>query len=178
MSLKLSVTTTPPFRDQRGRFTRASNALQSSLRDSMRSQGRVLTNIVKQQLAAKIGERNAKLEKGIRFNTRQQGSKTRLNVTVPQKARPHKIYPKNAKALAFGMGGIRVVVPKGGGFASHYRDGGKTLWSGKGFVNHPGGSLQPLFTPVLNTSLKKWQSGNEPRVISSAVRSFEAEIGK
>ena len=173
MTLKLTVKTTPPFRDQRGRFRKADKAAKDSLRNSMRSQGRIVTGIVKDELAAKIGQRNAKLEKGIRFNTRQQGNTTRLNVTVPQKARPHKIYPKR-KALAFKWRGLNVVVPRGGGFKTHKR--GNTLWVGKGFVQHPGGSLQPLFGPVLDKSLKKWRSSEEPEVISRAVRSFEAEL--
>ena len=58
--------------------------------------------------------------------------------------RPHKIAPRNAKALAFfwTKAGVYTVVPKGGGFKTHMA-GGK-LWIGKGFVQHPGTKPNPF----------------------------------
>lgn len=62
---------------------------------------------------------------------------------------PHTIQAKHAKALAFNWkakGGIRVVVPKGGGKGrTGIRKGkkGAYLFVAKGFVRHPGTKARP-----------------------------------
>lgn len=58
--------------------------------------------------------------------------------------KPHKIAPRQAKALYFFWTkvGVYTVVPKGGGFRTHMA-GGK-LWIGKGFVQHPGTQPNPF----------------------------------
>lgn len=131
----------PTFRDLQGRFARAEKELLNIRRDEMRAEGRELRDLV--QSEAPEGE-TGEFKKGITFKTFQRGDVIVLTIGIPmplgkfirEGTKPHTITAKNARALRFEVGGQVVVVPKGGGFKSHYRDG--VLWSGKGFVDHPG----------------------------------------
>ena len=63
--------------------------------------------------------------------------------------KPHKIAPRNAKALYFFWTkvGVYTVVPKAGNTRTHMA-GGK-LWIGKGFVQHPGTKPNPFQSRAL-----------------------------
>lgn len=156
--MKIEIISKPTFRDVRGRFAAANDQLLAIRRDALRSEGGYLVGLVRQELDVKTDGRSGKLGAAVRFNTREYGKdELRLNVTAPSKARPHRIYPRNAGALAFFWGkiGAFVVVPKGGGRPTRFDKAG-TLWVGKGYVDHPGGSLRPLFTPVMARALERW----------------------
>jgi hypothetical protein len=57
-------------------------------------------------------------------------------------SRPHKIYAKNKKALAFTKGGKTIMVPKNPhkmpGYLVDGNGDSNVVWSQKGYVDHPG----------------------------------------
>lgn len=61
---------------------------------------------------------------------------------------PHRIYAKNKKALAFIMNGRKVMVPKNPHKMPGYLGGNdmadNTVWSQKGYVDHPGTAPDPF----------------------------------
>lgn len=147
----------PTFRDLQGKFAKAEDALLAARRDELRAEGRIIVQLVQGGIRRKVGKYDSsKLESGVRFNTRQTGETVSLNVTVPARARPHRIYARYAKALAFFWPrvGMQTFVPKRGGFRTHVRNG--SLMVGKGYVDHPGGSLVPLMTPILKEAGQDW----------------------
>jgi hypothetical protein len=156
-NVAIRIEARPTFRDIQGKFARANDALLAARRDELRSEGRVLVQLVQGGIRRKVAPyRSASLESGIRFNTRQTGETISLNVTAPAKARPHRIAARNARALAFFWPrvGMQVFVPKRGGFRTHVRNG--ALMVGKGYVSHPGGSLVPLLEPILEDAQDEW----------------------
>ncbi len=175
---RFTVTSKPTFRDLQGRFARAEKELIDIRRDELRAEGRLLVKLVQKKTEQKVKQRNAKLEQGIRFKTFISGDDVRLSVTAPEKAAPHRIQAKNAKALAFGWPkiGMNVIVPKAGGFKTHVRNG--RLWVGKGYVDHPGGTLVPLFTPILAASLREWESSRGRIVLNRISLRYVAEVEK
>jgi len=62
----------------------------------------------------------------------------------------YKIEPKDADALSFYWPeiGSQVIVPKGGGFQSHY-EGPNLFVIGKGRVDHPGIKAKPYIDPTV-----------------------------
>ncbi len=173
---RFTVTSKPTFRDLQGRFAKAEKELINIRREELRQEGRALVKLVQKKTEQKVKQRNAKLEKGIRFKTFQRGDNVELSVTAPEKAAPHRIQAKNAKALAFGWPkiGMNVVVPKAGGFSTHVRNG--RLWVGKGYVDHPGGSLVPLFTPILAAALREWESSRGRVVLNRISLRYITEL--
>jgi len=156
---RFTVESRPTFRDLGGRFARANDDLLDIRREELRTEGRFLVNLTKKKLKDKTAPySSSKLENAIRFNTRSDGQTVRLSVTTPSQAGPHKIAPLNAQALAFNWPrvGMMTFVPRGGGFKTHVRAG--QLWVGKGYVDHPGGSLVPLFTPLLEDANSEWSN--------------------
>jgi len=156
--MSFDVTVKPTWRDVAGRFSKAEQVLIDARRDELRVEGRAIVDLVQKKLQAKTAPYNSSsLAKSIRFNTRKVGNDVRLNITSPSKAGPHKIYPRFANALSFmwPKAGRRVVVPKRGGFKTHVRANG-TLFVGKGYVDHPGGSLEPLMNPIMQAAGREW----------------------
>lgn len=146
----------PSFRDTKGRWTEAHEELLEEYRNGMRVLGRQLKSLM--QSEAPTGK-TGKFKRGIRFRTfsqagsgRGSGAKLGFKITMPQPlgtwiikgTKPHIIRAKVAKALYFYWGkvGAYTVVPKAGGFKTHFA-GGK-LWIGKGYVNHPGTKANPF----------------------------------
>ena len=145
----IRVEVRPPFRDVKGRFTKANEALLQAKRKEMRGLGREYVRLARDE--APKGK-TGKFRGGIGFRTAQKGEIIQMTAHMPQPlgtfitkgTRPHWIQAKNKKALAFSwpkFGGW-VVVPKRGGFRTHVRKG--TLWIGKGGVNHPGTTANPF----------------------------------
>lgn len=62
--------------------------------------------------------------------------------------RPHKIYARNKKALSFTMGSKTIMVPKNPrkmpGYLADGSGDKNTIWSQKGFVEHPGTKPDPF----------------------------------
>lgn len=173
-NIALKIVTRPTFRDLQGRFAKAEQALLDAKRDELRDEGRYLVQQFKDNLRAKIGEN--KLENAIRFNTRQVGDNVRLSVTAPGHARPHRIAARNASALAFNWQrvGMMTFVPRRGGFRTHVRNG--QLWVGKGYVNHPGGSLEPLIVPILQRTSDEWTATRGRRVLQRMTTRYTQEL--
>ena len=149
-NVAIRIEARPTFRDLQGKFARAEDALLAAKQEELRNEGRAIVQLIQGGIRRKVAPYNSsKLESGIRFNTQQSGDTVSLNVTAPAKARPHRIAARNAQALAFFWPrvGMQVFVPKRGGFRTHVRGG--ALWVGKGYVDHPGGSLVPLLKPIL-----------------------------
>lgn len=163
MPQAIRIKAKPTFRDTRGRFHATTEKLSQFRREALRDEGPTLKNIIIRRLRGKIGE--SKIDKGIRYNTQVRGDHIQLNVTAPSEARPHIIRAVNAQALAFFWPkvGMQTFVPKSGGFRTHVR--GNALWIGKGYVNHPGGSLEPLMQPILADSLREWEKAGGERVL-------------
>ena len=176
MTQAFRVTVKPTFRDLQGRFARADEALLAAKRDELRTEGRYIVELLSRRLEAKIGPN--KIEKGIRFNTRETGTSVKLNVTAPGKARPHRIEARNKKALAFFWGkvGMQVFVPKRGGFRTHVRGG--NLWIGKGGVDHPGGSLVPLIRPILKDVSEEWTRSRGRIALRRMATRYATELTK
>jgi len=154
-NVRITTEVLPTWRDVQGRFARAEKELLEARRDELRGEGRVIVQMARANLREKIG-RPSGLENAIRFNTQDNGDTIVLNVTAPGYAKPHKIQARYKSALSFFWPrvGLQVAVPKRGGFRTHVSGG--TLWVGKGYVNHPGGSLVPLMTPVLQKTNREW----------------------
>ena len=163
----------PPFRDTKGRFTKANQALLDEKRKQMRQLGREGVRLF--QAEAPSGK-TGKFKRGIGFRTSQLGETIQMTIHMPQPlgrfitegTKAHWIQAKNKKALFFmwpKFGGP-VVVPKRGGFKTHVRK--DTLWIGKGGVNHPGTEANPFhkrayrrMRPMMQTALRRmtvrWQ---------------------
>lgn len=135
----------PPFRDTKGRWTKSSDKMLASARSGMRDQGRRMVSLMQDEAPKRSGQ----FAKDIRFRSFASSGGTGsigFTVTTPQPlgtfiirgTKPHRIAARRAKALFFHWAriGANVVVPKGGGFSTHWRAG--NLWIGKGYVNHPG----------------------------------------
>jgi hypothetical protein len=159
----------PTFRDVAGRFAKANEELIDEARRRLRSEGPVIVEIARKHLRAKTAPySSAKLEVGIRYNTRITQQGVRLAVTAPGKAGPHRIYARRARALAFNWPkvGMMTFVPKRGGFRTHVRNG--ALFVGKGYVDHPGGTLKPLMEPIMEKTQDEWFN-TRGRVILSRI---------
>jgi len=153
-----SVTAKPTWRDVMGRFTKAEKDLLEARRDELRIEGRYLVGLVQKKLQAKTAPYDSSsLTSRIRFNTRVVGDDVRLSVTAPGQARPHRIQARNVGALAFFWPkvGMQTFVPRRGGFRTHVTADGR-LFIGKGYVDHPGGSLEPLMSPIMEASGDEW----------------------
>ncbi len=162
----ISFEVKPSFRDVKGKFTSANAQLLADKREMMRGLGRAGVKMLREESPKKSGD----FSRGIAFKTTQSGDVINLALTLPQPlgtfitegTKPHKIAARNANALVFHwakFGGM-VVVPKGGGFGTHERDG--TLWIGKGHVDHPGTKANPFneraytkFRPIARTELSR-----------------------
>lgn len=178
-AVRISITARPTFRDVAGRFAKANEGLLDSKRDALRREGAVLVQLVRAELNEKTKGRSDRLGSAVRFNTRVNNSnEVRLSVTAPAQAGPHRIYPRNAGALAFSWGkaGAFVIVPRAGGFRTHYGKDG-ILWVGKGYVDHPGGSLVPLFSGVMDRALNSWQASGGNEVLRQIASRYIAQVG-
>lgn len=173
-NVAMKITTRPTFRDVQGKFARAEAALLDAKREELRDEGRYLVQELKKNLHAKIGEN--KIENGIRYNTRVIGDNVRLSVTAPGFARPHRIAARNKLALAFNFAraGMFTFVPRRGGFRTHVRNG--QLWVGKGYVDHPGGSLQPLMVPIVERTSDEWLRVRGQRVLTRMTTRYTQEL--
>ena len=171
------IETKPTFRDLQGRFVAANEELLRARRDELRQEGGYLEDEFIRKLRAKIGQ-PSKIEKGVRFNTRQTGNSVKLNLTAPGKAAPHPIRPKNAGALAFFWPkvGLQVFVPRQGGFKTHVSKG--NLFVGKGQVDHPGGTLVPLLQPIMQDLADEWTRGRGSVVLNRIATRYVTAVTK
>lgn len=145
----ISITAKPSFRNVLGQFTEANDELLDDKRDMMRRLGQKWVKFMRDE--APKGK-TGKFAKSIRFTTKKSGDTITLDGTMPQPlgtfitegTKPHIIAARNAGALRFFWPkvGMITIVPKGGGFKTHVRNG--TLLVGKGFVNHPGTKPNPF----------------------------------
>lgn len=95
----------PPFRNVRGRFISADQAMQDGLRDTMRDEGRRYVGLATDEAP----KRSGKFAKGIRFRTFVQGNTVGFSVSSPQPlstyitegTRPHVILPRRRRVLAW-----------------------------------------------------------------------------
>ncbi len=94
-----------------------------------------------------------------------------LGTFITKGTKRHIIRARSANALAFFWGkiGMRVVVPKRGGFKTHVRN--DVLWVGKGHVNHPGTKANPFHV----RAKRRWwpQMAKEIKRIS---RNYSADL--
>jgi len=176
MAQGIKVTVKPTWADIRTRFARANKKRLDSQRNELQSEGRQISDLIIRRLQAKIGR--SKIERGIDTSVKQVGQGTQLKVTVPGRARPHRIEARNAQALAFfwPRAGMQVFVPRRGGFPTHVRGG--NLWIGKGGVDHPGGSLVPLMEPILQDAANHWQRSRGRTVLGRIASSYTLELTK
>ena len=176
---RITIIVRPTFRDLAGRFTKANEGLLASKRDILRQQGKRLVQMAREELDDKTDGRSGKLASAIRYNTRiVNDNEVRLSVTAPGRAGPHRIYPRNAGALAFSWGkvGAFVLVPRSGGFRTHYGKDG-VLWVGKGYVDHPGGTLVPLFSGVMERTLDRWSVGGGQEILQQIASRWVSQVG-
>ena len=176
MSVAIRFKSIPTFRDLAGKFAKADRQLLEIRRDVLRGEGRGLVRMAQENTREKIGEPSV-IEKGIKFNTRVSGKSVSLNILAPATAKPHRIAARHAKALAFFWPrvGMQTFVPKRGGFRTHVR-GGNVLMIGKGYVDHPGGSLVPLMTPIMRRTMNDWQSSRGRVVLNKISTRFTAVL--
>lgn len=138
-----SIESQPSFRDTSGRFAKVDEKILQGHRKGMRVQANGLKKIMQDEAPKKTGD----FSRGIKFRTFATGNNgVGFKILTPSPlvnfivkgTRPHIIRAKNAGALYFFWGkvGAFTVVPKSGGFSTHWREG--KLWIGKGYVNHPG----------------------------------------
>ena len=169
----------PTFRDLQGRFAKAGKELLDARRDEMRAEGPILVGIARDLLEKKI-RRKGGMGEAIRWRTYEKGDAIQLSVTGPERAKPHRIAARNASALSFFWPkiGMRVVVPKRGGFKTHVRKGarGETLWIGKGHVDHPGGSLVNLMQPIMLAAGDKWLRDRGEVVMARISKRFVSSL--
>ena len=174
----IRVEARPPFRDLKGRFTKADEALLRAKRDEMRALGREFVRLARAE--APRGK-TGKFREGIGFRTTQQGQIIRMTAHFPQPlgtfitkgTKAHWIQAKNKKALFFmwlKFGGP-VVVPRKGGFRTHVRK--DTLWIGKGGVNHPGTAANPFH----KRAYRRWRPSAQQALRRMTVRWQEALTG-
>lgn len=156
-NVAIRIEAKPTYRDLQGKFTRANDALLTAKRDELRGEGRIMVDSIRGKIRTKTAPYSSvKLEQGVRFNTRQSGETISLNVTVPARAGKHRIQARFARALSFFFGriGMQLIVPRRGGFRTFVKDG--RMFSGKGYVDHPGGSMVPLLKPILEDEQREW----------------------
>lgn len=156
----------PSFDEVAKKFGRAHNALLESMREELHKEGPVIVVMAQGKLREKIG-RTSSLDNSFRYTSQQSGENTvQLTVSAPGHAKPHKIRARYASALSFFWPrvGLHTFVPKRGGFRTHVRGG--ALWIGKGYVDHPGGSLVPLMTPVMKKTERQWVSSRQQIVMN------------
>lgn len=178
-NVAIRIKARPTFRDLQGRFAKAEESLLETRREELRNEGRVIVQLIQGGIRRKVGQYDSsKLESGVRFNTQQRGNTIGLNVTVPAKARRHRIYARNVKALAFSWPrvGMQTFVPRRGGFRTHVRGG--ELWVGKGYVDHPGGTLVPLMTPILKDAQQDWSQSRGMIVLRRISTRYTQELTK
>lgn len=157
----------PPFRDLKGRFTKANEELVKAKRDEMRTLGSNITARFKS--AAPVGK-TGKFRDSHTFKTFERGtdielrfySASPLGTYIRRGTKPHVIRAKRAKALAFFWPkvGMQTFVPKAGFPITGELNG--AFWIGKGFVNHPGTKPNPYqeralasMSPAMRDSLNK-----------------------
>ncbi len=143
----LQIISKPTFRDLRGRFARADEALLTEKRERIRALGRRYVEIARQEAP----ERTGKFRKSLIYRTFQSGdevgftaySQQPLGTFIVLGTKPHIIQARQKSALYFFWPkvGMDTIVPKGGGFKTHVAGG--RLWIGKGYVNHPGTQPNP-----------------------------------
>jgi len=147
MPLYYKIKITPPLRDTKGRFAKASKALLKSRRDGLRKLGK---SYVKYARSFAPGD---KFPKTIKYRTYTKGTKggmelrfyrlEPLGTFISKGTKPHVIRAKNASALSFYWPkvGAHTFVPLKGfpftGMAYGY------FWIGKGYVDHPGTEPNP-----------------------------------
>lgn len=173
--VRIEITAVPSFRDVAGRFARANEQLLHIREQELRAEGPILAGMVKDRVSLKTGP-GSTLQDAVNWTTEPSFAGIALHVTAPESAAAHAIYPRNTGALRFYSPkiGTTVVVPAGGGKASFYDKSG-TFWSGKGYVMHPGGTLRPLFTPIMQDSLNNWLvSGGSTVLNRISVRYIQA----
>ena len=144
-----AITFKPTFRGLVGRFAKATKRLLEEHRKSVRFLGQRWVEIAKEEAPVRTGAFRDSIsfktfvrEKSISLRTYQAEP---LGRWIILGTKPHKIRPRNKGALYFlwKKHGYYVVVPKGGGFKTHFRGPGIKLWIGKGYVDHPGTKPNP-----------------------------------
>lgn len=165
----------PTFRNLQGRWGKATESLIATRRRELQAEGRYLTRALKMGIREKVGQ-PSKIEGGVKYTTKLVGDRIQLDVKVPGRARPHRIRARNASALAFNWpkAGFFTFVPKRGGFRTHVRNG--QLWIGKGHVDHPGGSLEPLVNPILKRVAGDWRRGRGRATLRRISSRFATEF--
>lgn len=163
---EISVSVSPTFRDLLGRFTKTTDKLLDENRENLRELGR---SWVREMRTEAPEGKTGNFKRGIKYRTRLEAkNKIVLEGIIPeplgtfitQGTKPHPIAAKRAKALVFFWGKINVltIVPKGGGFKTHFR--GPVLMIGKGYVDHPG--TEP--NPFNKRAFDKWEPLAQKRV--------------
>lgn len=151
MPTRIEIEARPTFRDYRGRFARAEEALLKARLDGVEALGREHVRLLREE--APKGK-TGKFAAGIGMQTYQASDAIGYRIGLPSPlsrfiidgTKPHIIRPKKAKALVFFWQkiGRTVVVPAAGGFTTHVRD--DVLWIGRGYVKHPGTKPNPFHT--------------------------------
>lgn len=154
MSAVFRLTSNPTWRDARGRFARAEQALLAARRDEYRALGAQARDALRAAAPRKTG----KFAAGIRYRTFERGDDLGVTLSVPaplgdyitEGTKAHVIRPVSASVLAFEAGGETV-------FAR--------------YVNHPGTRPNPFIARTLD--------GLQPQIETAQRRistRFEAEF--
>jgi hypothetical protein len=148
---RFKMTVKPAYRHNvTQQYHTATENLKRNIRNQLRGLGREGVRLWRDE--APEGK-TGKFKRGIGFRTYAKGEdRFTMTIHTPQPlgtfitegTRAHPIRAKNARALSFFFAkiGLHLVVPKGGGFPTHVRDG--VMWSGKGHVDHPGTKANPF----------------------------------
>lgn len=135
MSDVIRVTAKPPFRDLKGRFTKAEEGLLEDRREMVRALGRRYVEIAREEAP----ERTGKFKKSLIFRTFIKGqavgfsaySAQPLGTYIVEGTQAHIIRAKKARALRFQVGGewvFRRAVHHPGTQANPYHERAQERW--------------------------------------------------
>jgi len=156
----------PQFLDLSERFVKAFEMLEESKQESVRRLGARWVSLAQAEAPARSGA----FASGIEYQPFREQATFGFRGYSPQPlgnwikfgTKPHPIAPRNAPALKFywRKTGLFTIVPKGGGFKTHRV--GRTLYIGKGRVDHPGTQPNPyhirayeMFIPEVREEAKR-----------------------
>ena len=156
----------PLFLDLSGRFVKAFEALDEQKQKSVRALAARWVSLARNEAPKRTGA----FASGIDYQPFQEEATFGFRGYSPQPlgnyikfgTKSHPIEPVNAPALKFywKRTGLFTIVPKGGGFKTHRV--GRTLYIGKGRVDHPGTKPNPyharayeMFLPLVQEEAKR-----------------------
>lgn len=148
----------PPYRDAKGRFKKARDAMFDERASVITRQARRFQDYARNEAPGKGRYRH-----GLKTVIERRGNSLGFALEAPEPlttfitrgTKPHVIRARRARALRFFWPkvGMTTFVPKSGGFRTHVRGG--ALWIGKGYVDHPGTKKNPF----IGRAFRRWLPG-------------------